>query len=334
MEGYQNCVRTLYSESYNEFNKDLIIDMIMNLAEESENKKLDRELIYQSVSELINTPNFGFYQISSLGDVICGMNLVTYEYNIESSKKVIWLQTVYVNKEHRSKGVFKGLLRKLCEITKSTNDNFHNTLKLYMERDNKIAHQVYLKSGFKVSDDILFELDFYFDKFQRDEYITNFPSNIYLKQVLNDNLSFIEKEIKSNLYLDFCKSGENDNLTEDISAQLTSIKYVVENQNCAEVLMLIDENTGTLIALVYIFFEYSDWRKSLFWWVYSLKVNVNHKDFVVQNMNTIIKSLIDIALKLNRCGLRIIANCQAENRWNNLCIPRSHYLIFEKIVDR
>ncbi len=56
-------------------------------------------------------------------------------------------------------------------------------------------------------------------------------------------------------------------------------------------------------------------------------------DFFTQNMNVIIKSLVDLALIQNKCGLRIISDPKAENRWTNTCIPKSHYLILEKIVE-
>jgi GNAT superfamily N-acetyltransferase len=333
MEGAQNIVRTVNPQSYNLLNKELVIDMVINLAVETENKKLDRELIYQSVLELVNTPNFGFYQLSFSGETICGMNLVTYEYNIKLSKKVIWLQTVYVDKQFRSKGVFKGLLGKLCEITRNTDENFYNRLKLYMEKDNQTAHQVYLKSGFRVTEDILFELDFYFDKFDRNDYKSSLPPNTKLSQLTNENISFIEKEVRNSLFVDFCNSDNNSQVKEDISSHLNSIKFILDNKNTAEVVVLTDENTGRLIALFYIFIEYSDWRKSVFWWVDSIKVSFDHVDFFAQNMNIIIKSLVDLALNLNKCGLRIISDPKAENYWTNTCIPKSHYLILEKIVE-
>jgi hypothetical protein len=202
-----------------------------------------------------------------------------------------------------------------------------------MEKDNQTAHQVYLKSGFRVTEDILFELDFYFDKFDRNDYKSSLPSNTKLSQLTNENISFIEKEVRNSLFVDFCKSDNNSQVKEDLSSHLNSIKFILDNKNTAEVVVLTDENTGRLIALFYIFIEYSDWRKSVFWWVDSIKVSFDHVDFFAQNMNIIIKSLVDLALNLNKCGLRIISDPKAENYWTNTCIPKSHYLILEKIVE-
>ena len=307
-------------------NMEFFIKMIIDMAQETENKKLDKDLISKSIQELILTPDFGFYQISRLDLSICGMNMVTYEYNIELGKKIIWLQSVFVVKEARSKGVFRGLLRKLEDLALSDKNTYHNSLKLYMDKDNKVAQQIYLKSGFKITEDILYEIDFYFDKFDKNKLDCIFRDGITLKICTSENRSFLKNQLEKTDFIDINQKTSSYNL----KLFCDNINKVIDEKNIGQILMLSDEKNDKLIALFYIFNEYSDWRKSIFWWVYSIKVNLHYMDYFSEIKEIVMKKVINLALNSSKCGIRFIMNEISQSFWKDCCLEKSHYLILEK----
>jgi hypothetical protein len=94
--------------------------------------------------------------------------------------------------------------------------------------------------------------------------------------------------------------------------------------------MLSDEKNDKLIALFYIFNEYSDWRKSLFWWVYSIKVNLHYMDYFSEIKEIVMKKVINLALNSRKCGIRFIMNEISQSFWKDCCLEKSHYFILEK----
>lgn len=138
--------------------------MIVNMAYETEEKKLNSELVQKAIEKLLIYPVYGhyFFVIDQANDTFCGMNLVTFEHNINSNSTVLWIQSVYVQENYRMKGLFRRLLYKNEDYVLEK-PSFKKTIKLYMDKDNFKAEKVYFKVGFKVSKEILYELDFHFD---------------------------------------------------------------------------------------------------------------------------------------------------------------------------
>lgn len=141
-----------------------IIEMIVKMAYETEEKKLNKELVEKAIEKLLKYPIYGqyFFIIDSLLDKFCGMNLVTFEHNINLDTTILWIQSVFVHEDYRMKGLFRRLLYKNEDYVLE-NKGFKKTVKLYMDKDNEKAEKVYFKVGFKVCKEILYELDFHFD---------------------------------------------------------------------------------------------------------------------------------------------------------------------------
>ena len=77
-----------------------------NLAYETENKKLDMDILRKGVENLINDNSKGQYYVYTIDEKIVGQIMHTYEWSDWRNKTFLWVQSVYVDKEYRQKGVF------------------------------------------------------------------------------------------------------------------------------------------------------------------------------------------------------------------------------------
>ena len=138
--------------------------MILKMAYETEEKTLNADLVQKAIERLLIHPSYGhyFFIIDTNLRKFCGMNLVTFEHNINHDSTILWIQSVFVNENYRMKGLFRKLLYKNEDYILE-NKNFKKIVKLYMEKENTKAEQVYFKVGFKISKEILYEIDYYFD---------------------------------------------------------------------------------------------------------------------------------------------------------------------------
>ena len=116
-----------------------------NLAFETEDKKLDMEILTKGVKNLIEDENKGIYHVCEIGDKVIGQIMYTFEWSDWRNGTFLWVQSVYVDKEYRGKGVFK----KLYNYIKDICDNDENIcgIRLYVERENYVAQKTYSNLG-------------------------------------------------------------------------------------------------------------------------------------------------------------------------------------------
>lgn len=125
--------------------KEIIVKYNYNLAFETEDKKLDLTILEKGVRSILEDENKGVYHLCEIDGVIVGQIMYTYEWSDWRNGTFIWVQSVYVNKEHRGKGVFKSLYN----YVKSMCDKDENIcgIRLYVERENHIAQKTYRSLG-------------------------------------------------------------------------------------------------------------------------------------------------------------------------------------------
>ena len=80
-----------------------------NLAFETEDKKLDMNILTKGVKRLIEDESKGVYYVCEIDGKIVGQIMYTYEWSDWRNGTFLWIQSVYVNKENRGIGVFKAL---------------------------------------------------------------------------------------------------------------------------------------------------------------------------------------------------------------------------------
>ena len=124
------------------------------MAMETEQMKIENSVAIDGVRNLINQPQYGFYVVAEIETKIVGSLLITYEWSDWRNDLIWWIQSVYVKPEYRKMKVFKTLLNFIEEEAQLKNVS---CVRLYMEKENRNAHQTYEHCGFNETHYRVFE---------------------------------------------------------------------------------------------------------------------------------------------------------------------------------
>jgi len=116
------------------------------LALESESTEIEYETTLEGVKILIKNGERGFYMLAEDGGSIVGQLMVTYEWSDWRGADMWWLQSIYVDKKWRRKGVMKKLVEEIKKM--AVEKNVHE-LRLYVHKNNENAMKAYEKIGMK-----------------------------------------------------------------------------------------------------------------------------------------------------------------------------------------
>ena len=122
-----------------------IIDFQVRMALETENIPLDPDTVTLGAREVFQDPSRGKYYVAEQDGVVVGCLLTTFEWSEWRNGNVIWIQSVYIDEKFRSQGVFT----KLYHHVKALVDRHPDLrgIRLYVDKKNKKAQQVYQKLG-------------------------------------------------------------------------------------------------------------------------------------------------------------------------------------------
>ena len=124
-----------------------IADFNNRLAEETEARTLDPNLIGSGVASLLADPSKGRYWVAESGDQIIGQIGISFEWSDWRNGMLWWIQSVYVHKNHRRKGVYSSLYQHVESLAR--NDPEVIGIRLYVEKNNERAQSTYAKLGMK-----------------------------------------------------------------------------------------------------------------------------------------------------------------------------------------
>ena len=122
-----------------------IIDFNRLLAQESEGKALDPELLAPGVRAGLIDSNKGRYFIAEDAGAIAGQMGITYEWSDWRNGMVWWIQSVYVIPEARKQGLYAGLYEHIKNLVRA--DESVRGIRLYVDQRNTAAQQVYSRLG-------------------------------------------------------------------------------------------------------------------------------------------------------------------------------------------
>ena len=128
------------------FDAEVIADYQVRMALETENLKLDPLTVNLGVQAVFDSPEKGKYFVAEDNGTVVGCLLTIPEWSDWRNGTVLWIHSVYVLPEYRSKGVFKMLYQNLVDLVNSP-DNDLRGLRLYVDKTNQAAQQVYEKLG-------------------------------------------------------------------------------------------------------------------------------------------------------------------------------------------
>jgi len=131
------------------------------MADETEGKRLDPPTVLTGVKAVLKDPHKGFYLLAETKGAsarVVAQLLVTYEWSDWRNKNFWWIQSVYVDPCHRGQRAFSSLLRHLRDMARF--EKHVAGMRLYVDRGNANARQIYEYLGFAPSAYLLYESEF------------------------------------------------------------------------------------------------------------------------------------------------------------------------------
>ena len=126
---------------------DVLVQFNAAMAQETEAKTLDPQVLRAGVAAVLAESRRGFYLIAEQAGEVAGCLMITYEWSDWRNGDWWWLQSVYVRPQHRRGGVFRALYAHVERLATTRDDVVG--VRLYVERDNRRAQQTYQALGMR-----------------------------------------------------------------------------------------------------------------------------------------------------------------------------------------
>ncbi len=132
-----------------------IVDFQLKMAAETEGVQLHEPTVFEGVTAVINDKNKGQYYVTEINNHIVASLLTTYEWSDWRNGTILWIQSVYVLKDYRRKGVYRNMYSYIKNLVLG-NEKL-NGIRLYADKSNKPAHQTYKELGMNHDHYVTFE---------------------------------------------------------------------------------------------------------------------------------------------------------------------------------
>ena len=136
--------------------KEEIVDNINQMAMESEGKELDRKTVENAIDRFMADPSKGFYLVVRHQGRLVGQCMITSEFSDWRDGEYWWVQSIYVAKDQRRKGMLKSLLGEIRKMAAEKGDVFG--IRLYVDRDNVGAIEAYRRLGLPLSHYVMMDV--------------------------------------------------------------------------------------------------------------------------------------------------------------------------------
>jgi ribosomal protein S18 acetylase RimI-like enzyme len=124
------------------------------MAQETEQKKLDQNVLTKGVAALIADKNRGFYLVAQLDNQLLGSLMVTTEWSDWRNGTFWWIQSVYIMPDFRRQGIYANLYQQVKSLARSQDVC---GFRLYVEKDNMVAQKTYESLGMSASHYLMYE---------------------------------------------------------------------------------------------------------------------------------------------------------------------------------
>lgn len=130
-----------------------LVQFNLSLARETEDRELSEDIVKLGVQRLLGEPERGFYFVAEQAGQVIGALLITFEWSDWRNANFWWIQSVYVHKDFRRRGIYRRLYEHVYQLAKQSGEVCG--LRLYVEKENLNAQQTYVQlgmadSGYKV----------------------------------------------------------------------------------------------------------------------------------------------------------------------------------------
>lgn len=125
-----------------------IVEFAMALAsEESDQIRLDEEVVTRGARGFIENPQFGFYLVAECSGQVAGAVMITYEYSDWRDGVYWWVQSVYVATGFRRRGIYRALYEEVK--ARAFRQGNVRGFRLYVANHNRRARKVYRNMGMR-----------------------------------------------------------------------------------------------------------------------------------------------------------------------------------------
>ncbi|UCF44621.1 MAG: GNAT family N-acetyltransferase [Planctomycetota bacterium] len=122
-----------------------IVELEVRMAEETEGLELDKDVVAKGVRGIFEEPSRGTYWVAEEDGENVGVCLAIPEWSDWRNGTVLWIHSLYVVPEARGRGVFKKLYENLKKQVEQSEGLIG--LRLYVDKENRLAQEVYEKLG-------------------------------------------------------------------------------------------------------------------------------------------------------------------------------------------
>ena len=126
----------------------VIADFNIRVARETEGVTLNASVVLSGVSAALTDERRGRYFVAESAGEIIGQLLVTREWSDWRDGEIWWIASVYVATEFRGQGIFASLYRHVEALAREQNAI---GVRLYVEKDNQTACEVYARLGMQMT---------------------------------------------------------------------------------------------------------------------------------------------------------------------------------------
>ena len=127
----------------------------IKMARETEGLELVPDVVQKGVQHVFANPALARYYVSEWEGHVIGCLLIGYEWSEWRNGTILWLASVYVDPPFRGMGVYKKMYRAIQQMVKD--DDGLKGIRLYVEKSNKKAQQVYAQLGMNDDHYLLYE---------------------------------------------------------------------------------------------------------------------------------------------------------------------------------
>jgi GNAT superfamily N-acetyltransferase len=122
-----------------------IVGFQIRMAEESEGLTLDPQTVASGVAAVFDDPAKGRYYVAEADGRVVASLLTIPEWSDWRNATVLWIHSLYVVPDARRRGVFRRLYGELKRMVEEREDLAG--LRLYVDKTNRAAHEVYRAMG-------------------------------------------------------------------------------------------------------------------------------------------------------------------------------------------
>ena len=126
----------------------------VDMALESEGTVLDSDKVLRGVTAAMNDSEKGTYLVArNEGETVASL-MITREWSDWNAEWYWWVQSVYVKPAHRGRGLFRAMYFKVKDMATQKGVS---QVRLYVERTNLSARQVYERVGMQECHYLMYE---------------------------------------------------------------------------------------------------------------------------------------------------------------------------------